>query len=333
MTTFFMPLALHFARSWREQMRDKVAFLLKCFFVSFFTSVMGFVFFQLDEGPEGIQDRSGLLFFLSMNQAFGSVIGTAQIIPRQLAVVNRERASRLYHVFPFYMASLFTAIPVEAVPQVCSSIVIYHLAGLRGSFWVFCSALYLENIVGISLGMVLSATFRSVTMAPQIAPLAVILFLIGGGFIINAENIPIAFAWLKEVSFIRYALRILMINEFKDVEFDCPPDVAAQCVPTGMDVLESLSLVKDSALSPKGGQDGEGYLILASMIVILNMLAFAVLVMKRPKFLGVRHAEKTGEHVLALDEKSNGSDKPTSAGSFDGPVKGTPEPSEPEITC
>ena len=36
-------------------------------------------------------------------------------------------------------------------------------------------------------------------MAPQIAPLAVILFLIGGGFIINAENIPIAFAWLKEV--------------------------------------------------------------------------------------------------------------------------------------
>merc|ERR1719258_27529 len=98
------------------------------------------------------------------------VVSTAQIIPRQLAVVNRERASRLYHVFPFYMASLFTAIPVEAVPQVCSSIVIYHLAGLRGSFWVFCSALYLENIVGISLGMVLSATFRSVTMAPQIAP-------------------------------------------------------------------------------------------------------------------------------------------------------------------
>ena len=39
----------------------------------------------------------------------------------------------------------------------------------------------------------------------------------------------------------------------------------------------------------------------------------------------MRHAEKgAGEHVLALDEKSNGSDKATSAGSFDGPVQRTP---------
>ena len=32
-----------------------------------------------------------LLTFLSMNLAFGAVIGTAQVIPRQLCVVNRER--------------------------------------------------------------------------------------------------------------------------------------------------------------------------------------------------------------------------------------------------
>ena len=52
-------------------------------------------------------------------------------------------------------------------------------------------------------------------------------------------NFVLRQVWLRQVSFIRYALRILMINEFKDVEFECPPDAAAQCVPTGMDVRQT----------------------------------------------------------------------------------------------
>ena len=42
-----------------------------------------------------IQNRNGVLFFTAMNQAFGSTIGTADIIPRQLVIVSRERASKM----------------------------------------------------------------------------------------------------------------------------------------------------------------------------------------------------------------------------------------------
>jgi ABC-type multidrug transport system ATPase subunit len=249
MTTYFRPLALHVARTWREQLRDKVAFLLKIFFISFFTAIFGAVYFRLDKEQTGIQDRTGLLFFLSMNQAFGAVITCAQIIPRQLAVVNRERAARLYKVLPFYIACFIVSLPVEALPQIASNAVIYYMAGMRGNFFIFFVTLFLENMTGISLGMVLSACFKNVTMAPQVAPMVVILFLIFSGFLINSGSVPVYFIWLREISFIRYAFRALIVNEFQDVTFDCADaadavgafvEAGPPCVPTGMDVLEQL---------------------------------------------------------------------------------------------
>ena len=41
-----------------------------------------------------LQNRTGILFFMAMNQAFGSSIDTATVIPRQLQVVSRERAAK-----------------------------------------------------------------------------------------------------------------------------------------------------------------------------------------------------------------------------------------------
>jgi hypothetical protein len=255
---------------------------------------MGIVYFQLDEDQRGIQDRSGLLFFLCMNQAFGAVIQTAQIIPRQLSVVNRERAARLYSVFPFYVSCFLVSLPVEAVPQIAANAVIYFMAGLRGSFFVFFLTLFLENLAGISLGMILSAAFKGVTMAPQVAPMVVILFLIFSGFLLNSGSVPTFFLFMKELSFIRYAFRALMVNEFSDVTFPClddpstPMNEAATCVPTGADLLESLDFSLDSALSPKGGLDGESLLILVGMVLGCNLVAYGVLILKRPKFLMVK---------------------------------------------
>lgn len=36
----------------------------------------------MDRSQTSIQNRTGVLFFTAMNQAFGSTIGTADIIPK-----------------------------------------------------------------------------------------------------------------------------------------------------------------------------------------------------------------------------------------------------------
>lgn len=297
------PFLLLLRRGWREQMRDSFSIMMKTIFMAFFAVLFGLVYFQLDMDQQSIQDRTGILMFLTMNQAFGSVIDTAQVIPRQLSVVQRERACRLYAVFPFYLSNLIVSLPIQAIPILANNVVVFYMADLSGSFWIFFAILFLENLAGISLGMALSACCQSVTMAPQLAPAVVILFLVFNGFMINEESIPDYFVWLKEISFIRYAFKGAAVNEFEGSRFACSADPDAPCIEHGDQYLERL------------GFDGEG-IILSSLVILLvigaafNFLAYMILVYRRPRFLQL---EATAVAAPAAQTASKLSDEPEAA--------------------
>jgi len=286
-TAFFMPLAYLIRRGWREQMRDRTAIIFKCFFQAFFGLVFGLVYFRLGYDQRSIQDRTGLLVFLTMNQAFGSVIGTAQVIPRQLVIVNRDRANRLYSVFPFYVSSLLVTIPVEAVPTLINIVVIYFMTNLGGNFGLFLALIMLENFVGISMGMILSASVKNVTMAPQIAPAVVILFLIFNGSFVNEESVPVYFMWLREISFIRYAFKAAAVNEFEGAEFNCG-EGAGYCIRHGEQVLQQLEFDGDSIVL-------QAVAILLGLAVGFNIIAFLALLYRRPRFLSVKAPPAAGK--------------------------------------
>jgi ABC-type multidrug transport system ATPase subunit len=275
---FVGPFLLLLKRTWREQTRDKGTLLIKHGMALFFTIVFGVVYWDMGRDQTSIMNRTGILFFMAMNQAFGSAIGTSQIIPVQLKVVNRERASKLYPVLPFYLATFLVALPLELLPQMATGSVIYYMTNLRPGFDHFCTyigVMALENFVGIGVGMVLSCSFTTVEMAPQIAPAVVVLFLMFSGYFLNEASLPAVLGWMKYLSFIRYAFQALCVNEFKDADFSCAP-TDPDCV-NGNQVLERLSF--DDITVPDRSA------ILIAMLVGWNILAYCILIMRRPKFL------------------------------------------------
>jgi ABC-type multidrug transport system permease subunit len=301
-------------RNWREQMRDSLTLAIKSVFTMVFTVIFSLVYFQLGRSQRNIQDRSGLLFFLSMNQAFGSVIGCSQAIPRQLVVVNRERANRLYHVLPFYLSALVVMVPLESIPLMMNNAILFFMVNLSGSFWVFYGVLLLEIMVGISLGMMLSASFKNVTMAAQLAPAVVILFLTFSGFLINEDSVPIYFIWLREISFIRYAFKALMVNEFEGTTFECDASPGAPCVTQGDQVLQQLNFTEEGLL-----EKCAVYLIVITLV--WNLLAVAIMLIKRPTFLALKTAEG-GEDAAAAAAPAPKSE-PDSANASAAPAEGS----------
>lgn len=275
-------------------MRDKVSVGIKMFFNFFFTMIFGFVYFQLGRNQQSIQDRTGILFFLTMNQAFGAVITCAQAIPRQLLVVNRERANRLYPILPFYLSTIIVLIPLEIIPQIIQNAIMFYMCNLGGSFWVFFGVLALENVAGISLGLMLSASFSNVTMAAQIAPAVVILFLLFSGFLINEASVPVYFTWLKETSFIRYAFKAAAVNELEGQTFNCEGAGDGYCVTSGDQVLAQLKFDSDGLIL-------ECVVILLAIIAVFNVLALLILVLRKPKFLTLR--ADVSNSTLALPAK------------------------------
>jgi len=273
------PFILLLARAWRERTRDKFAVVLMIFFGVFMNVIFGSVYWQLGRGQQDIQNRSGFIFFLTMNQAFASCIDTSMTFPAQIFVVQRERASRMYAILPYYISNLMVKLPMDLVPVLVSHTVAFYMGNLGGRFLIFILMMLLESLCAVSIGMALSACFKSVTMAAQTAPIVVILNLIFSGFVINLESIPPYFIWLREVSFIRFAFTGCIVNEFKDESFECDgSDSGVPCIRDGDAVLTQL------------GFDGEDLLlkcIVALLIIALtfNILAFAILVYRRPCFL------------------------------------------------
>jgi ABC-type multidrug transport system ATPase subunit/ABC-type multidrug transport system permease subunit len=284
--SFVTPFVLLLRRGWREQMRDKFAVLFKTIFQMILTGVFGLVYFQLGYKQVNIQDRAMLLTFLSMNIAFGASIGTAQIIPRQLSIVNRERANRLYAITPFYITAVAVSMPPELVPQVLANVIMFFMANLSGSFWIFSLALALENMVFVSVGMCLSALLPSVTMAPQIAPAVVIIFLIFNGNFINVDSVPVYFKWLSEISPIKYTFQALAVNEFEDAKFECgSSDVV--CIETGEQVLSQLKFTEEDLIL-------KSCVALVILTVAFNIIAWGILIARKPKFLQPVPAKTAG---------------------------------------
>ena len=76
------------------------------------------------------------------------------------------------------------------IPQFFYGSTIYYMANLRHGwehYFTYMLVMVLENFVGIGLGMVLSASLKSVEMAPQIAPAVVIVFLMFSGFFLRVS--------------------------------------------------------------------------------------------------------------------------------------------------
>jgi len=279
-TPFSVSFGLLIRRTWRELTRDTQTLAMKYCANAFFTMLFAWIYWQMDMTQRSLQNRTGICFFMAMNQAFGSSIGVSQVIPRQLKVVSRERAAKLYEAFPFYLATFICQLPLELLPQLICGTAIYTMTGLRPGLdhmFTYIGVLMLENFAGIGLGMVLSASFNSVEQAPQVAPMVVVLFLMFSGFFLNQDSIPKLLEPLKHISFIRYAFQALVVNELRGNDgFECNNRIVQKCM-QGDDWLKQMSF-EDVSIQ-------RNCIILFIEIMVFNLLALRILNLKRPQFL------------------------------------------------
>jgi len=168
------------------------------------------------------------------------------------------------------------------IPQFFYGSTIYYMANLRHGwehYFTYMLVMVLENFVGIGLGMVLSASLKSVEMAPQIAPAVVIVFLMFSGFFLNDDSIPVYLSWLKYISFIRYAYQALSVNEFRGAIFEpsSPP--------------KPYDMNGDQFLAAQNFENVtifENCVYLGIMLAVFNIMALVILILRRPTFLTIQ---------------------------------------------
>jgi len=189
---------------------------------------------------KSIQNRKGAIFFIVTNQAFGA-FPTLSLLMEERELFKRERASALYGVFPYYIARFVSELPTLIIFPLIFSSISYWMIGFRpdaNHFVIFYLSIVAETLTTSSLFVMVGSISPNFPIAQILAPISLVLFMLFGGFLVNSDNIPIYYIWLKYLSFFKYVYESLMVNEFQGLPFTC--DVT--CIPNGDVQLDVMGM-------------------------------------------------------------------------------------------
>ncbi|GLT35031.1 hypothetical protein SLA2020_095160 [Shorea laevis] len=242
-------------RAWMQASRDGPTNKVRARMSIASALIFGSVFWRMGRSQTSIQDRMGLLQVAAINTAMAALTKTVNVFPKERAIVDRERSKGSYSLGPYLLSKLIAEIPVGAAFPLMFGGVLYPMARLHPTlsrFGKFCGIVTAESFAASAMGLTVGAMVPTTEAAMALGPSLMTVFIVFGGYYINADNTPIVFRWIPRVSLIRWAFQGLCINEFTGLEFDHQHTFDIQ---TGEQALERFSFggsrISDTIIAQK----------------------------------------------------------------------------------
>ena len=273
-------------RTWTEQSRDVATIGFKMTFSIVFSLIIGGIYSNIGNSQRSIQNRYGLLFFVVINQLFPAVIAVFNSFPKEANIVNRERASKAYDTLSYFVSKVLIEIPLNVVPSVTYSCIIYWLVGLNPAsnpsrFFLFILIMMYTVVTGVAIGLAVGAGAGSVDAALAIGMPLLITSILFGGYYITISSLPIVLNWFTYISIARWAFEALCINEFDGLTFTCDNVGSANCIATGQQALGTLGFDSHSVSYPIFG--------LSMLLIGFLCLGYFFLSRQKSTFLTLGH--------------------------------------------
>ncbi|XP_041014742.1 ABC transporter G family member 7 isoform X2 [Juglans microcarpa x Juglans regia] len=263
-------------RAWMQASRDGPTNKVRARMSIASAIIFGSVFWRMSRSQTSIQDRMGLLQVTAINTAMAALTKTVGVFPKERAIVERERAKGSYKLGPYLLSKLLAEIPVGAAFPLIFGAVLYPMARLHpglARFGKFCGIVTVESFAASAMGLTVGAMVPTTEAAMAVGPSLMTVFLVFGGYYVNADNTPIIFRWIPRVSLIRWAFQGLCINEFSGLQFDHQNSFDIQ---SGEQALERLSF---------GGSSIKETVIAQSRILLFwYCTTYLLLEKNRPKY-------------------------------------------------
>ncbi|XP_028782874.1 ABC transporter G family member 25-like [Neltuma alba] len=164
-----------------------------------------------------IQDRLGLLFFISIFWGVFPAFNSVFAFPQERPIVTKERASGMYTLSSYFTARIVGDLPMELLLPTVFLIVTYWMCGLETDLWAFLLTLLVllgHVLVCQGLGLALGAAIMDAKQASTAAAVTMLAFVITGGYYVH--KVPSCMGWIKYTSTIFYCYRLLISVQYGD---------------------------------------------------------------------------------------------------------------------
>lgn len=201
------------------------------------------IFWQLDESTTSIESRGGLMYICISMESYILMIISIERYCREVKVFDRELQDQFYHSSSYFVAHLMTTLPQLFCQSILYTVPIYFGCNLRHGFQhyiIFFIVNFLLSLVINGLAWKAVSLNRVFSVASLIGNMSFTFISLTAGFLVNFDTIPVYIGWVRYISFLSYAYRILMSNEFAGRTFSTCSDPS--CDIQGDDILNSYGI-------------------------------------------------------------------------------------------
>jgi len=222
-------IALSVKRSFMNKYRQPT--VIRSFFLMYFVMglILGTLYFQLDTFQTGARNRVALIYFCIVFCALGAITSIPGII-LQRAVYYREKPSFL-RPFAYFLAQILAEIPLVLITVSVFGSMVYLMCMTNSGFdhpgghYLFFLAVYVMAAFSCTFyAMAVASCVATTEVANTIVGVSTSMFSLFAGFIIPKESIPPYWRWLHYLSYYKYPLEALSINQMVGLTFECQED-------------------------------------------------------------------------------------------------------------
>uniref|UniRef100_A0A7S3YEH2 ABC transporter domain-containing protein n=1 Tax=Lotharella globosa TaxID=91324 RepID=A0A7S3YEH2_9EUKA len=213
-------------REWIVRTRDRTTLLGNFAERIIVALVLGTVFLDLGTKQKDADARVGLFFIILLNFSMGASAQIPAIMAKRKVYYSQEAAG-YYHGYAFFLAQQLIFIPFVFCELVVFLTITYALSDLQGEplasaeFWNCFSLVFLCVVIARTWALFLCGVAPNTTAAVALFPVTVVLKVLVCGYMIAPDDIPSYWKWLNTISFLTYAFRGLLVNEFYDLRLQC----------------------------------------------------------------------------------------------------------------
>uniref|UniRef100_A0ACD5WA71 Uncharacterized protein n=1 Tax=Avena sativa TaxID=4498 RepID=A0ACD5WA71_AVESA len=211
-TTWTNQFAILLRRSLKER-RHETFTSLRLFQIIAPALVAGAMWWR--STPLEVQDRMGLLFFVSIFWGVFASFNAVFAFPQERPVLARERASGMYSLSSYFMSRMAGDLPMELALPTAFTVIVYLMAGLNPAPAAFALTLLVilsYVLVAEGLGLAIGAVMMDAKRASTLATVIMLAYLLTGGFYVH--NVPGFMVWAKYTSFTYYCYRLLIAVQY-----------------------------------------------------------------------------------------------------------------------
>ena len=221
-TNTFRQICIIGKRTITNMIRSPTEIFLQIAISTFFSLIIGLLYFHLKLTELGLQNRAGSIFIMVTIHVLSSQSAITAFLKEKVLFIH-ENANGYYRTSAYYVTNLtIDLFPKRIAPILIGGTIMYFMIGFQrevAKYWIYILTISITSIAASGFPILFGAMVNSFAVASLLTILTFVTMMIFGGLVVNITTLPSWIQWIQYLSIFRLGILTLSVNEIRGLIF------------------------------------------------------------------------------------------------------------------